>query len=120
MDQINSPVTASPTEDGPTVRILNNHPDRAYVYVVDSGRLYLLGAVGHGQLETFEIPAARVEESGTVQLEVYPRALQVGHGRSWFGQPGIKTPAIGLKSGQVMELLLEPALANSDLNIIPK
>ena len=25
------------------VRILNNHPDRAYVYVVDSDRLYLLG-----------------------------------------------------------------------------
>ena len=75
VDDINSPVTASLTEDGPTVRILNNHPDRVYVYVVGSNQLYLLGTVGHGDLKTFEIPAAWVEGSGTVQLKVYPRPL---------------------------------------------
>ncbi len=120
VDDINSPVTASLTEDGPTVRILNNHPDRVYVYVVGSDRLHLLGTVGHGQLKTFEIPAAWVDRSGTVQLKVYPRAPEGGVGRSAFEQAGIKTHAIKLQSNQVMELLLEPALAESDLNIVPK
>ena len=120
VDDANAPVTASVTKDGLTVRILNNHPDRAYVYVVDSDRLYLLGTVGHGQLKAFEIPAAWVEGSGTLQLKVYPRALEGGIGRSAFEQSGIKTQAIELRSDQVMELLLEPALADSDLNIVPK
>ncbi len=120
VDDINSPVTASLTEDGPTVRILNNHPDRVYVYVVGSNQLYLLGTVGHGDLKTFEIPAVWVEGSGTVQLKVYPRVPEVGHGRSSFEQSGIKTQAIELQSDQVMELLLEPVLAKSGLNIVPK
>ena len=120
VDHTSSPVTASFTEDGLTVRILNNHPDHAYVYVVDSDRLYLLGIVGHGQLKAFEIPAAWVDGSGTVQLKVYPRALEGGIGRSAFEQSGIKTQAIELRSDQVMELLLEPALVKSDLNIVPK
>ncbi len=120
VNHTNSPVTASVTEDGLTVRILNNHADRAYVYVVNSDQLYLLGTVGHGDLKTFEIPAAWVDRSGTVQLKVYPRAPEGGVGRSAFEQAGIKTPAIKLQSNQVMELFLEPALVESDLNIVPK
>ena len=114
-----SAVTASATMDGPKVRVMNNHPDRAYVYVVGGEQLYLLGTVGNKQLKTFEVPEAWLNGAGTVQLKVLPRALEAGIGRSAFSQFGIRTRAIQVPADRLIELLLEPALEKSDLNIVP-
>jgi hypothetical protein len=119
VDDIDPAVTASTTENAVSVRIMNNHGDRVFVYVVDEDRLYLLGTVGHGQLKTFEVPEAWVKGASTVQLKVYPRALEGGIGRSAFDQSGIRTRAIEVPSDRMIELLLEPNLSRSDLNIVP-
>lgn len=119
VDDIDPAVTATTTENAVSVRIMNNHGDRAFVYVVDGDRLYLLGTVGHGQLKTFEVPEAWVTGASTVQLKVYPRALEGGIGRSGFGQSGIRTRAIEVPADRMIELLLEPNLSRSDLNIVP-
>ena len=118
VDRPDALATTSLTDGDVTVRILNNHADRAYVYVVDSDRLYLLGTVGSRQLKTFEVPAT-FAGSRTVQLKIFPRALEGGVGRSAFVQAGIKTRAIAVPADRVIELVLEPTLANSDLNIVP-
>ena len=119
VDRPDALTTTSVTDDGVTVRVMNNHPDRAYVYVVDGDQLYLLGTVGNKQLKTFEVPEAWVDGTSTVQLKVFPRALEAGIGRSGFTQFGIKTRAIEVPANRLLELLLEPALEKSDLNIVP-
>lgn len=112
------PVVTSGAENGPTVRVTNNHGRRVAVYLVNSDhRRHLLGRVGASRSKDLQIPTDLVQESGTIQLKIYPVMPQHGPGVSAFEPAGVKTRELSLESDQVIELYLMPELARSMFGI---
>ncbi len=105
-------------EEGPTVRVTNNHGRRVVVYLVDSHhRRHLLGRVGPSKSKDLQIPTDLVRDTGTVELKIYPVMPQHGPGVSAFEPAGVKTRELSLESDQVIELYLMPELARSMFGI---
>ena len=103
---------ASGVEEGPTVRVVNNHRHQVRVYVLDSNnRLRWLGRVGRSKVKDLQIPSGLVR--GTVQLKVYPVVPYDGLSMSAYEPARIKTKVLSVRSDQVIEFYLEPDLRRS-------
>ena len=126
LDRVAPWVVSSGAEEGPTVRVMNNHRRQVRVYVVDSNnRLHLLGRVDRSEFKNLQIPAGLARGTGTVQLKVFPvlpivrSSLGLGlFGGKAFDPAGVKTRVISVQSDQVIKLYLEPDLTRSKVGIV--
>ncbi len=109
--------------DGATISVMNNHGYQVEVYLVDSNdQRYLLGRVDNLKFKNLEVPAELALGTEAVRIKIYPvlpkPGLDVGLGL--FGEinaeaTAVKTAAFSLRTGQVIELFLEPTLTRSKI-----
>ncbi len=118
VDRVAPQAVVSGAEEGPTVRVINNHGRNVIVYAVDSdNRRHLLGRVGPAKIKELQIPSGLVRETDTVQLKVLPALGAPGLDATAFEPPGIKTSEFSVRSDQVIEFFLEPDLTRSVVGI---
>ena len=103
---------------GASVRVLNNYRSAVRIFLEDSqGNSHLLGRVARMGLQTFEIPEDLVQEGADVEITAYPIGLISGQLMTDGAYRSVKTSAITLAPGQLIDFWLEHDLASSTVSV---
>ena len=115
------PTAASPAEEGPTVRVVNNYGAPVNIYVVGSDdRRHLLGRVGLSEFKSFQIASELTLAPGAVQLKVHPAGLPASLGTSAFEPAGIKTGVLLVAAGRVIEVWVDQVLTRTAVRVVER